>query len=240
MSMALEEYLQMFLCSIKNAPKITETSILSVDYCRTRGAASYPFLLIYLKHPTLHQFPVRLKLQGFDGPATIQVVGREPTYDTPGEGSTLSVAFVGETLMEFVGTWRYDVLHTMTLTRRLSVSGHLEPNIVDLLTLALLSAECNHTREGYPPMLFLALKHEFDGTVSRKKATALPTDVSHVVIDAFHARRQRMQEEIDIMSGYRASVCYVATRALDQWLSFFFHRSRQATHCSFEHRTPSF
>ncbi|KAJ7749365.1 hypothetical protein B0H14DRAFT_3513633 [Mycena olivaceomarginata] len=205
--MALEEYLEFFLLSIKNAPKITATSILSVAYCRTRGAASYPFLVVYLQYPELRQFPVRLKLQGFDGPATIQVANREPSYDTPGEGSTFSIAFVGETLMELVGTWRYDVLHTMTFKQRLNHAGQLEPSIVDLLTLTVLSAQCDHTREGCPVTLFLALKNLFDGVItSHRKAPALSTDVSHLkcaVIDAFHTRRQCMQEKIDIRSGYR-------------------------------------
>ncbi|KAJ7137110.1 hypothetical protein C8R44DRAFT_729023 [Mycena epipterygia] len=154
MCMALEEYLELFLLSIKNAPRITKTSILSVAYCRTRGAASYPFLVVYLQHPVLRQFPVRLKLQGFDGPVTIQVAGREPSYDTPGEGSTFSAAFIGETLMELVDTWRYDVLHTMIFQQRLNHTGRLEPSIVDLLTLAVPSAQWDHTREGYPATLF--------------------------------------------------------------------------------------
>ncbi|KAJ7242435.1 hypothetical protein C8J57DRAFT_1526135 [Mycena rebaudengoi] len=187
--MALEEYLEFFLCSIKNAPKITETSILSVAYCRTLGAASYPFLIVYLQHPELDEFPIRLKLQGFDGPATIQVVGREPRYDTLGEGSTLSVAFVGETLMELVGTWRYDEVPAASQR-------------------CFLSAQWNHTRERCPTTLFLVLRHLFDGVVtSRRKAPALPMDVNSdmkcAVVDAFRPRRQRMQEEIDIMSGYR-------------------------------------
>ncbi|KAJ7936892.1 hypothetical protein B0H13DRAFT_2261754 [Mycena leptocephala] len=207
MCMALEEYLELFLLSIKNAPRITKTSILSVAYCRTRGAASYPFLVVYLEHPVLRQFPVRLKLQGFDGPATIQVAGREPSYDSPGERSTFSAAFVGETLMELVGTWRYDVLHTMTFQQRLNDAGRLEPSIVDLLTLAVLSAQRDHTREGYPSTLFLALKTLFNGVVtSHRKAPPLPADISYLkgaVIDAFYTRRQCMQEEIDIRNGYR-------------------------------------
>ncbi|KAJ7749711.1 hypothetical protein B0H16DRAFT_1461109 [Mycena metata] len=207
MCMALEEYLELFLISIKNAPRITRTSLLSVAYCRTRGAASYPFLVVFLQHPVLCQFPVRLKLQGFDGPATIQVAGREPTYDTPGERSAVSAAFVGETLRELVGTWRYDVLHTMTFEQRLNDAGRLEPSIVDLLPLAVLSAQWDHTREGFPATLFLALKNLFNGVItSRRKAPVLSTDVSHLksaVIDSFHTRRQYMQEEIDLRNGHR-------------------------------------
>ncbi|KAF7369585.1 hypothetical protein MVEN_00289200 [Mycena venus] len=56
-------------------------------------------------------------------------------------------------------------------------------------------------------MLFLALKNLFDGVItSRRKAPVLPTDVSLLkcaVIDMFRTRRQRMQEEIDLRSGYR-------------------------------------
>ncbi|KAJ7501767.1 hypothetical protein B0H11DRAFT_1991040 [Mycena galericulata] len=205
--MALEEYLELFLLSIKNAPKITKTSILSVAYCRTRGTASYPFLVVYLQYPVLRRFPVRLKLQGFDGPATIQVVGRIPSYDTPGEGSTFSTAFAGETLMELVGTWRYDVLHTMTFQQRLNDEARFEPSIVDLLTVALLSAQYDHTRKEYPVTLFLALKNLFNGVItSHRKAHPLPADISHLkcaVIDAFHTRRQCMQEEIDRWNGHR-------------------------------------
>ncbi|KAJ7470146.1 hypothetical protein B0H11DRAFT_2237737 [Mycena galericulata] len=191
--MALEEYLELFLVSIKNAPRIPKTSVLSVAYCRTRGTASYPFLVVYLQYPVLRRFPVRLKLQGFDGPATIQVVGRIPSYDTPGEGSTFSTAFVDETLMELVGTWRYDVLHTMTFQQRLNEEGRLEPSIVDLLTVAVLSSQYDHTREGYPVTL-------------HRKAPPLLADISHLecaVIDAFHTRRQCMQEEIDRWNGHR-------------------------------------
>ncbi|KAJ7446641.1 hypothetical protein B0H11DRAFT_2083935 [Mycena galericulata] len=206
--MALEEYLEIFLLSIKNAPRITETTVVSIAYCRTRGAASYPFLVVYLQYPAVfRRFPVRLKLQGFDGPATIQVVGREPSYDTPGEGSTFSTAFAGETLMELVGTWRYDVLQTITFRQRLNDEGRLEPSIVDLLTLALLSAQLDHTREGYPETLFLASKNLFNGAItSHRKAPPLPADISHLkraVIDAFYTRRQCMQEEIDLWNGHR-------------------------------------
>ncbi|KAJ7764011.1 hypothetical protein DFH07DRAFT_770665 [Mycena maculata] len=186
MCMALEEYLELFLLSIKNAPRITRTSMLYVAYCRTRGAASYPFLVVYLHHP---------------------IIGREPSYDTPGERSTLSAAFVGETLMELVGTWRYDVLHTMTFQQRLDDAGRLEPSIVDLLTLAVLSAQWNHTREGYPTTLFLALQNLFNRVItSHRKAPPLTADISHLkcaVIDVFHIRLQCMQEEIDIRNGYR-------------------------------------
>jgi hypothetical protein len=139
------------------------------------------------------------------------VANKEPTYDTPREGSTFSIAFVGETLMELVGTWRYDVLHAMTFKQRLNDAGQLEPSIVDLLTLTVLSAQWDHTQEEGPVTLFLALKNLFDGVItSHRKAPALSTDVSHLkcaVIDAFHTRRQSMQEEIDIRSGYRDYVC---------------------------------
>ncbi|KAJ7639734.1 hypothetical protein DFH06DRAFT_641018 [Mycena polygramma] len=200
--MALEEYLELFLLSIKNAPRIPKTSLVSIAYCRTRGAASYPFLVVYLQYPVLRHFPVRLKLRGFDGPATIQVAGREPSYDTPGEGSTISTAFVGETLMELVGTWRYDVLHTLTFQERPNDEGLLEPSIVDLLTLALLSAQFDHTRDGYPETLFLALKTLFEAVItSHRKAPPLPADISHLkctVIDAFRTRRQCMQDKVDL------------------------------------------
>ncbi|KAJ7723211.1 hypothetical protein B0H16DRAFT_1895858 [Mycena metata] len=147
-----------------------------LDY-RTRGAASYPFLVVYLQHPGLRLLPVRLKLQGFDGPATIQVGGRGPTYDTPGERSTVSAAFVGETLRELVGTWRYDVLHTMTFEQRLNNAGQLEPSIVDLLTLAVLSAQWDHTWEGFPD----SLKDVFETRL--KPAEVLPTQFDSIQHD---------------------------------------------------------
>ncbi|KAJ7629641.1 hypothetical protein DFH06DRAFT_1338061 [Mycena polygramma] len=151
-----------------------------------RGLISVP----PLEHPLFRNFPARLKIQGFDGPATIQVDGREPSYDTPGEDSVFSTAFVGETLMELVGTWRYDVLHTATFQGRFNFEEErMEPSIVDLLTVALLSAELNHTREGYPETFFLAFKNLFNGVIaSHRKAPSLPADISRLksgVIDAF-------------------------------------------------------
>jgi hypothetical protein len=126
--------------------------------------------------------------------------------------------------MELVGTWRYDVLHTVTFQQRLNDAGRLEPSIVDLLTLAILSAQWDHTREGYPSTLFLALKTLFNGVIaSHRNALPLPADISHLkgaVIDAFDTRRQCMQEEIDLRNGYRDYVCGIRMIALNTRLSF--------------------
>ncbi|KAJ6477057.1 hypothetical protein C8R45DRAFT_1158342 [Mycena sanguinolenta] len=203
---SLYEYLESFFNSIRNAPKIPEPHILSVSYGRTRGKNGYPFLIIYLEYQELYDFPVRLKLQGFDGPVTVWS-GICPQYDTPGEGSTFTVAYVKEYLMELVGTWRYDMLHTMTFRSQTGGARTRQPNIVDLLALADLSTRWDHSREWYPVTLFLALKNVFDGIVtSRSRVTPLPSSLSAearcAVVDAFPVRRQEIQKEIDFRSGH--------------------------------------
>ncbi|KAF8189419.1 hypothetical protein K438DRAFT_1763642 [Mycena galopus ATCC 62051] len=181
---SLYDYLENFFSSIRDAPKIPEAHILSISYCRTRGKSGYLFLIIYLEYRGLHQFPIRLKLQGFDGPATVSS-GSWRKYDTPGERSTFTVAYVKDYLMELTdGT------------------GGRRPSIVDLLALADLSTKWDHSREGYPATLFLALKNVFDGIVtSRSRATPLPSCLSAeatcAVVDAFPVLRQGMQKEID-------------------------------------------
>ncbi|KAJ6571543.1 hypothetical protein B0H19DRAFT_1255506 [Mycena capillaripes] len=202
--MALPDYLQLFLLFIRDAPKIQRTSISYVAYCRIRGVGSesYPLLIVHLQHPELYDFPVRFKLQGFDGPVTVWADPTSPRYDTPGERSTFSVASVHDSLAELVGTWRYETLHTIAFSRSVN-----QPNIVDLLALADLSTKWDHTREGYPATLFLALRSLFNGVVrSRRKATPLPSDVAdevkRAVIDAFPTRRQRIQAKINFRSGF--------------------------------------
>ncbi|KAJ6451600.1 hypothetical protein C8R45DRAFT_1083648 [Mycena sanguinolenta] len=203
---SLYKYLESFFNSIRNAPKIPEPHILSVSYGRTRGKSGYPFLIIYLEYRELYEFPVRLKLKGFDGPATV-LSGTSPKYDT-GEGSTFTIAYVKEYLMELVGTWRYDMLHTMKFPPHLDGAGNRRPNIVDLLALADLSTKWDHSREGYPATLFLALKNVFDGIVtSRSPATPLPSSLSAearcAIVNVFPIQRQGMQREIDFRSGRR-------------------------------------
>ncbi|KAJ6592653.1 hypothetical protein B0H19DRAFT_1088257 [Mycena capillaripes] len=190
--MSLDAYLEEFVFSIRNAPKIANIPVSSVAYCRTRRTPAYPFLIVHLQHPHYeNDFPVRLKMQGFDDPAT------SPMYNTLGEGSTFSIASVNETVRELVGTWRYDVVHTMTFPPPV-----LQPTIVDLLALADPSIKWDNTREGYPATLFLAMKVQFSGfVISGAKATPLPRDVSaevkSAVVDALPVRRQRMQEHIE-------------------------------------------
>ncbi|KAJ7500798.1 hypothetical protein B0H11DRAFT_1994507, partial [Mycena galericulata] len=81
-----------------------------------------------------------------------------------------------------------------------------QPSIVDLLAVAELSAECDHTREGYSAILFTALKTLFDGCVTgRAKTASWPSEVAaemkSAVINMFPSRRQHMEEEIDLKSG---------------------------------------
>ncbi|KAF8172240.1 hypothetical protein K438DRAFT_1981691 [Mycena galopus ATCC 62051] len=56
--MALEDYLRMFLLSVRDAPRITKMSISFVAYCRTRGAGAYPFLIVHLDDPDINDFSV--------------------------------------------------------------------------------------------------------------------------------------------------------------------------------------
>ncbi|KAF8189427.1 hypothetical protein K438DRAFT_1971551 [Mycena galopus ATCC 62051] len=165
---SLYDYLETFFNSIEDAPKIPQARILSVSYCRTRGKSGYPFLIVYLKYHQQPEFPIQLKLQGFDGPVTVSS-GTFRSYDTPGERSTFTVAYVRDNLMELVVTWRYDVLHTMTVPIQIDSTGDLRrPDIVDLLALADLSTNWDHSREGYPPTLFLALKTVLAGIVTSR------------------------------------------------------------------------
>ncbi|KAJ7776937.1 hypothetical protein DFH07DRAFT_979165 [Mycena maculata] len=174
--MAFAEYRKEFLDSVTMTPSIEATSISSVTYCRTRGATAYPFLIVHSKHRLLYEFPVRMKLQGFDGPVTVSADPTSPRCDTPGERSTFSVAAVRQSVSGLVGTRRYDILHTMAFP----LAGPTPPSIGDLLVLAELSMQWDHTRNGYPPTLFLALKNLFNGPVtSRRKASPLPTQRSN-------------------------------------------------------------
>ncbi|KAJ7508650.1 hypothetical protein B0H11DRAFT_37584 [Mycena galericulata] len=109
-------FIQQFLYRLKQAQIIAAPSLGSgsVSYCRARGPSAYPFLLIELRvvDAGLYHQPVMLKFQGFDGPPPM----REPDYvwypfDTPQEDTTLSLAYIGESARQFVGTRRYDVCH---------------------------------------------------------------------------------------------------------------------------------
>jgi hypothetical protein len=199
--MSLPEYLERFLGSLRWAPRIEQTHVWSVAYCRTRGATGHPFLVVHLEHPELYLFPVRLKLRGFDGPINAQVdgTGRRRRY------ATLSVASVDQTMAELVGTRRYDVLHTMKFQPRLTDAGRrIEPDIGDLLTLAELAIKWDHSREGYPATLFSAMKTLFDNCVTSGKkgvpsasGLTVTPEMKSSVIDAFPTWRKRMQGEMD-------------------------------------------
>ncbi|KAJ6507024.1 hypothetical protein C8R45DRAFT_1090672 [Mycena sanguinolenta] len=209
--MALDEFIELFFLRIKDAPKMPQTRITSVAYGRTRGRKAYPFLLINLYYPPLYgNFPVRLRLQGFDGPATPQDPTRMPKYDTPGERETVHIAHVGESVRRVVGTWRYDILHTMTFND----DDMHAATIVDLLTVACLAAEWNHMREGWPPTIFLGLKRLFESVVTSRAKVPLPSlplastsnadlEFESSLIGAFRARREDMQKEVARWSGYQ-------------------------------------
>jgi len=141
-----------------------------------------------------------VKLQGFDGPLTVR--GAYDDGDTPEECCAVTIAGYHQSVRELVGTRRYDVCHTMECTQDLW--------ILDLLVLAELSTEQDHTRAVYPATLFVAMEALSDGVVKsstkhRAKAAPLPSDIAKdtkdAVIDAFPARRERMQEKIDHCRG---------------------------------------
>ncbi|KAJ6472523.1 hypothetical protein C8R45DRAFT_936416 [Mycena sanguinolenta] len=165
----------------------------------------HPFLIVHLEYPAQCQYPIRLKIQGFDSVATVQVAGKNRRCCTPGERSTFSVAGVHQTMAELVGTRRYDVLHTMTFRSCVNADGRIEPSIEDLLVVAKLSIKCDHTREGYPANLFAVLKTLFNGYItSTAKAEGPPSDVNaeikSAVLDTFLIEQRHMHDEVDFRS----------------------------------------
>jgi hypothetical protein len=209
--MALEKYLDMFLLSVGDAPRITMMSISSVAYCRTRGAGDYPFLIVHLEDPDVSDFPVRMKLQGFDGPVTVGSNLVKPGDDTRGNTSTLSIAHVWTSIRKLVGTKRYDVLHTIAFRWDVTEAGLIEPSIVDLLALAELSTKWDSSREGYPAALFLALNTLFNA-VPTGNSKAVPSlgdasaEMKSAILDVFPARRQCLQGEINRQRSVLQSV----------------------------------
>ncbi|KAJ7463515.1 hypothetical protein B0H11DRAFT_2285348 [Mycena galericulata] len=205
----LEDYLHIFLLSVRDAPRIPMMSISSVAYCRTRGAGDYPFLIVHLKDPLFNDFPVRMKLEGFDGPVAAGLNQVGPRDD---KMSILSIAPIWESMRKLVGTKHYDVLHTTTFRWDVNEAGEVEPSIVDLLVLAELSTKWDSSREGYPAALSLALNTLFNANVRLvtssgcSKAPPLgdaPADLKSAILDAFPARRQRLQTDLDIWRTYR-------------------------------------
>ncbi|KAJ7175156.1 hypothetical protein C8R43DRAFT_943423 [Mycena crocata] len=180
----LLDYLTLFRGATRKAPTMVQTFIVSIEFCRTRSSTSYPFLIVEMRTQVSDR-PVRMKLEGFDSP-------RNQAW--------VSIASVMETLSELVGTSDYDILYGLAFPRR--------PTIVDLLTLAEVSSEWSHTREGFPSTLFLALIALFpDGTVSARAGAdplprGIPIEAKSAVIDAFPARRQGMHDDIDARSTY--------------------------------------
>ncbi|KAJ7037354.1 hypothetical protein C8F04DRAFT_1256927 [Mycena alexandri] len=191
----LEGYIRMFILSVKDAPWIVNMAVKSVAYCRTRGAASYPFLLVQLEEPLAdtRDFPVRMKLEGFDGLGTAR--------------SDLSLAHVRESTRKLVRN-KYDVVHTTKFQLNVTESGSFEPSIVDLLALAEVSTKCDNSREGYPAVLLLALKTLFNALATGDPAAPPPpgnasADMNCAILDAFPAQRQRLQSEIEFYSTDR-------------------------------------
>ncbi|KAJ6529737.1 hypothetical protein B0H19DRAFT_1274131 [Mycena capillaripes] len=193
------DYLQDFLRAIYRAHTIADPDVWSVLYCRTRGQSSYPFLIVHLLHPFLHAQPVVLKIRGFDGPLSVRANRYDP-YDTPEEGSTLTVAEVGQSVRKLVGTRHYDVYYTLRCPRLGKTAG-----IVDLLVLAQLSTEQDRTRAVHPATLFLALTALFDGKVTSSRKAPSLTDIAeeqkNAIVAAFPGRRQHMGEQIALRTG---------------------------------------
>ncbi|KAJ7785024.1 hypothetical protein DFH07DRAFT_763638 [Mycena maculata] len=203
--MALEDYLRMFLLSVGDAPRITRMSISSVAYCCTCGANAYPFLIVHLDDPEVNDFSVRMKLQGFDGPMAVGLNPVKLRHDEGGKTSTLSVAHVRESVRQLVGTKRYDVIHTATFRWDITEAGLFEPSIVDLLAVAGLSTKWDSSREGYPAALFLALNTLFNAVATSysKAACDAAPEMKSAILDAFPARRQRLEIDIDLQCRAR-------------------------------------
>ncbi|KAJ7899433.1 hypothetical protein B0H13DRAFT_1883894 [Mycena leptocephala] len=139
---SLARYIENFLDSINRITSITNVTVSSVSYCRTRGPSAYPFLIVHLSYREIGGRPIMLKLQGFDGPPT-----EGDAYYNPEEHATVTVAYVGESIRRLAGARRYDVCHTLDF-------GGNWVGIADLLVVAELSAERDRTRQGIPQPLF--------------------------------------------------------------------------------------
>jgi hypothetical protein len=193
----IDGYLFNFPGAVSRAPTIADFYVTSILYCRTNGPNAHPFLLVYLRHLFLSDWPVRLKLNGFDGPPTVQDPHDHPRYDTAEERATFTVAYARQTQRQLAGTRRYTVCHTMAF-------GAAGPDIVDLLAVAQVSYERDHTRAGYPAALFLAVQHLFNGVVTNSAKhdghilNAGAEDASRAVIEKFPARREYIQQDIDL------------------------------------------
>ncbi|KAJ7921306.1 hypothetical protein B0H13DRAFT_2318432 [Mycena leptocephala] len=167
-------------------PSLSTSSIFSSRSTgRTRGASAYPFLIIHLRHPEPYAQPVVLKLQRFDGPLTVQKDDPRDPSDTS-EFSTFTVARVGQSVRELVGTWRYDVCYTMKC------------GIADLLVLAELSTERDGSRVVYPVALFLALETLCNGTVTRstKRRAGAARCYSDIADDALMMRQMLLSSPL--------------------------------------------
>ncbi|KAJ7453190.1 hypothetical protein FB451DRAFT_1185442 [Mycena latifolia] len=196
---SLSIYLDHFFTSLDPAPRIAQTFLASVKYCRTRGPTGFLFLIVHLFHMRDPSRPILLKLQGFDGPLSIP--NPFPTCSSLEEASSFNLGGIAETERQVVGTRHYDAYHTISFPMPDA------PTIVDFLTATELATQRDHTRAGYPPTLFLALKALFNGVMTsstKRRARAAPLssldvaeDAKNAVVDAFPAGRARMQEEMN-------------------------------------------
>ncbi|KAJ7623863.1 hypothetical protein DFH06DRAFT_1142710 [Mycena polygramma] len=198
---SVPSYIPHFLHAIIRAPTVLDPTVSSVLYCRARGKSAHPFLLVYLKHAALEARPVILKLQGFDGPVTPNGHPSTKRFIDPAEGRSLSVAGPWQSGHELADT-RYEVCYTLK---------HSTAKIADLLVLAELATERDHTRAVCPTTLFLALAKLFRGDTRfpmkiwqwrTKRPHPLGNDITEAavrdVVEAFPARRQHMQNLIDL------------------------------------------
>jgi hypothetical protein len=98
-----------------------------------------------LRHPNFWNLPVHLKVCGDDSPKKMP---------------WLTLGGVHQSMRGLVGTWRYDVCHTMS-----SPHAYDAPELVDLLAIAELAMERDCGRARYPGLLFSALKALFIWTL---------------------------------------------------------------------------
>ncbi|KAJ7631899.1 hypothetical protein DFH06DRAFT_1479772, partial [Mycena polygramma] len=171
----IESYIQSFF-TIQHWSATTKTTVSSVKYCRTRGSNSYPFIIVRLWHPEFWNCGSLMKPEG-------------------------EMQLADQTVRALVGTWRYDTLQTVSFPQD---GRELPPKLVDILTLAELAKQQDCTRAGFPEVFFLALKTLFKGKIPRgvKKGSGDAAALAHLdeakaaVIDAFPARRDRMQKHV--------------------------------------------
>ncbi|KAJ7631903.1 hypothetical protein DFH06DRAFT_1337425 [Mycena polygramma] len=183
----IESYIDFVLFSAQYSHTITKTSVRSVKYCRTRGppGMSYPFLIIRLRHPEFWNCGSLMKLEG-----ETLLVGVEARGDSPERKCCLTMGKADQSVRALVGTWRYHTLETVSFP-------YESPELAEILTLVELADQQDRTREGFPEVLFFAIKNLFEfGKITRGVKNG-STDAAHrdeakiAVVDAFPARREK-------------------------------------------------